>query len=181
MSSLLCESKQTRATRNSLPNSQFDFEEKKYLCVRALGYKLRPWDCRSPWYTVSLSGSVKCVLADISDCLAALSSWLNSKHELKYVWCFVCLVPCSVGGSLCSSIRGRLELTAREKEALSKYSKRGKGGSGVLSWGGPRTCWECLRRSLVCASSMEPKGAVGKGSSLHILRDNCVNLKRAIV
>ena len=87
-----------------------------------------------------------------------------------------------MGGSLCSSARGKLELMAREKEALSKYSKRWKGGSGELSRGGPCACWECLPCSLVCASSMEPKGAaVGKESGLHIFRDNCVNLKRATV
>ena len=66
---------------------------------------------------------------------------MNAKHELKYVRCFVCLVPRCVGGSLYSSARGTIELAARGKLPANVGALDGKEWDGYQEEGPrPGTC-----------------------------------------
>ena len=117
------------ATRNSLQSSLI--WKKRNVSIRASSCKLSPQGYSfSLGHYLFLPGGVKCILVDISEWLAAPLSWLNAKHELKCINCFVCLVPCLWVDILCHSAGKIIGLTERGELQTNAQVSEGK------EWGG---------------------------------------------
>lgn len=155
---------------------QYDFEKKKYVSIRASSCKLSPQGYSfSLGHSLSFPGGVKCILVDISEQLAAPLSWLNAKHELKCINCFVCLVPFLWVDILCHSAGRITGLTERGELQTKAQVSEGK------EWGGGSLCVHMCADGIPWSVSApcNKRAQFTRESSLHILRNNCANLKRA--
>ena len=153
---------------------QYDLEKTKHVSIRASGCKLSPQGYSfSLGHYLSLPGSVKCILVDISERLAAPLSWLNAKHELKCINCFVCLVPCLWVDILCRSAGRITGLTKRgELQTNAQVSEE-------KEWGGHTQEGVCV---CICVQMAFPglcllhaiKGHSWQGTAVYIFSETTV-------
>lgn len=153
---------------------QYDFEKKKYVSIRASSCKLSPQGYSfSLGHSLSFPGGVKCILVDISERLAAPLSWLNAKHELKCINCFVCLVPFLWVDILCHSAGRITGLTERGELQTKAQVSEGK------EWGGYTQEGVCV---CLCVQMVFPglcllhaiKGHSSQGRAVYIFSETTV-------